>query len=245
MRKRVTVLVAHKDYQDYLPYAVESFEDQTYDNCQLVVVDDGSKLNINQVSSLIFKKGEIEFTESLGDYTVVGGPKKTLIYLGKNLGPSGARNIGIKYMWDKTDAYQILDADDQAMANKVETLVKEMEKDWDSIGVCYADYFIVDEETSTLKMEYKWPYDKQILNQHCIVHSGALINKLALEKCGLYDESLRTCEDYNLYLRISKKFIMKHTAQFLTIVLDHKNNSTHSVPVEVWQENFKRAINER
>jgi glycosyltransferase involved in cell wall biosynthesis len=245
MGKRVTVLVAHKDYQDYLPYSVESFEDQTYDNCHLVVVDDGSKLNINQVSSLIFKKGEIEFTESLGDYTVVGGPKKTLIYLGKNLGPSGARNIGIKYMWDKTDAYQILDADDQMMANKVETFVKEMEKDWDNIGVVYGDYFIVDEETSSLKMEYKKPYDKQLLETECIIHSGALINKLALEKCGLYDETLRTCEDFNLWRRISKKFIIKHIPQFLTIVLNHKNNSTHSVPAEVWQENFKRAINER
>jgi glycosyltransferase involved in cell wall biosynthesis len=242
MDKRVCVICCHKDYKKYLPYAVESFEDQTYNNCHLCVIDDGSLMNINEVSSLIFKKGEIEFTESLGDYTIVGGSKKTLIYLGKNLGPSKARNIGIKYMWNRSDCFQILDADDQMLENKIESFVSEMNKDWDNIGAVYSDYMIVDEETNVVKMEYKKPYDKMLLNTECIVHSGALVNKLALEKCGLYDPTLRTCEDFNLWLRISKKFIIKHVPEFLTIVLNHKNNSTYSVPAEVWQENFKRAI---
>jgi glycosyltransferase involved in cell wall biosynthesis len=240
--KRVSVICCHKDYKKYLPYAVESFEDQTYKNCRLCVIDDGSSMNINEVSSLVFKRGEIEFTESLGEYTVVSGPNKILIYLSKNLGPSEARNIGIKYLWDTSDAFLILDADDQMFENKVEVFVNEMKKDWDNIGVVYSDYMIVDEETNVVKMEYKKPYDKTLLNTECIVHSGALINKIALDKCGLYDSTLRTCEDFNLWLRISKKFIIKHIAEFLTIVLNHKNNSTYSVSTEVWQENFKRAI---
>lgn len=244
MDKRVCVICAHKDYLNYLSFAVESFEDQTYKNCHLCVIDDGSSGNITDVSPTIFKEGEIEFVGSIGDYTVLGGPKKTLIYLGKNVGPSKARNIGIEYMLDKSDLFLILDADDQMLSNKVEVLVKEIEKDINNIGVVYADYFIIDEETQVIKQEFKKPYDKAILDYECIVHSGSLINKLAIEKCGLYDETLRTCEDYNLWRRISKKFIIKHVPEFLTIVLNHKNNSTFSVPAEIWQENFKRAISD-
>jgi glycosyltransferase involved in cell wall biosynthesis len=182
MDKRVCVICAHKDYLNYLPFAVESFEDQTYKNCHLCVIDDGSSGNITDISPTIFKEGEIEFVGSIGDYTVLSGPKKTLIYLGKNVGPSKARNIGIEYMLDRSDLFLILDADDQMLSNKVEVLVKEIEKDINNIGVVYADYFIIDEDTKVIKQEFKKPYDKAVLDYECIVHSGSLINKLALEK---------------------------------------------------------------
>lgn len=241
MDKRVCVICAHKDYEQYLPTAVKSFENQTYP-CHLCVIDDGSKKTIDEIIPYIFNKEEVEFVGSLGENTVVSGPKKTLIYMSENFGPSKARNVGIEYFWNY-DAFMILDADDEMHSTKVEEFINKMNEDWDNIGVVYGDYVIFDEETGLEKLEYKSPFDAIRLKTECIVHSQSLINKLALDKCGLYREDLRTCEDFNLWLRISKHFDICHIPKFLTRVINHPNNSTYSVPQQTWNENFREAIN--
>lgn len=242
MDKMITTIIAHFNYEEFLPNAVRSAEEQTYPN-HICVIDDGSNIEIDELIKKMFRENEVEEIKSLNEHTVVSSPNKTLIYLKNNVGPSLARNIGIEYMWDKTDAYMILDADDIMMENKIALLVSEMKKDWDNIGAVYADYYILDTETGNRTSEYKKPYDKRLLNFECIVHSGSLVNKKALEDCGSYDPTLRTCEDFDLWRRISTKYMIRHVPEFLTLVLNHPNNSTRSLPKEIWEENFKRVVN--
>ena len=112
-----------------------------------------------------------------------------------------------------------------------------------NVGVVYADYEIVNED-GTSSIEYKEPFDLKRLHEECIVHSGAMVSKTALlavkDEFGYYDVNMRTCEDYDLWLRIAQRFMIKHIPKVLTRVLNHKGNSTNTVPKEIWQQNWKR-----
>lgn len=238
----MTTIIANFNYENFLPNAINSALNQTYPT-KICIVDDGSDIQIDELNELIFKEGEIEFVTSYKDIgTVVASPTKTLIKLHKNYGPSRARNIGIKYFWSSSDVFMILDADDIMVPNKVERFVEEYEKDKEGTAVIYADYLIYDLDKKTMVQEFKKPYDKRLLNYECIVHSNSLVSKKAFEECGLYDETLRVCEDYDLWKRISKKFMIRHIPEFLSIVTNHKDNSTFSVSKKVWEECYNKVM---
>ena len=238
---KVTTIIAHKDYLDYLPNAVNSALNQTYKN-KVCVIDDGSKCGIDDVIDKIFDTTP-EFVKSLpGNIgTFVESERIQLFKMNETFGPSAARNIGIKYNLDKTDAFMILDADDEMFCDKIEKCVSVMSQNIDSIGSVYADYIISKKDYKVY--EYKKPYNKKSLKKECIIHSGSLINSNVFKKIGFYDETLRVCEDYDLWLRMCESFISCHIAEPLTLVLDHSENSTNSVKKEVWQQSWLKLKN--
>lgn len=224
----ITAIIAHKDYKDYLPLAIKSCLDQTID-INYTVIDDCSDSPPDRPDWPKIKENEF--------YSVYGLDNNKFIFLKRNVGPSEARNIGIAESWTYTDYFQILDADDIMLPRKCEVLLSNFNSD---VGVVYADYYI--ETNNLLKMEFKHPYSKEHLFHECIVHSGAMVSKQALELAyennHIYDPELRTCEDYDLWLRISEKMMIKHIPEFLTVVKEHALNSTYSVPTKRWQEDM-------
>mgnify|MGYP003151183260 FL=1 len=62
------------------------------------------------------------------------------------------------------------------------------------------------------------------------------------EDTGYYDKTMRTCEDYDLWMRISEKFIIAHVPKSLTMVRVTGDNSSFIVNQEVWQKNWTRVM---
>lgn len=224
----VNVIIAHKDYNEYLIDAIKSCENQTIE-VKYTIIDDNSKIKPDLNGFTKIDHPNLDIYENNGN---------KIILLHKDSGPSYARNIGIISSWD-FDYFMILDADDYMLPNKCERLLNEITKD-DNIGVCYADYFILDVATGLKKMEFKFPFDKKHLESECIVHSGSLISKKALQKVatkdGFYDTNIRVAEDYDLWLRISDAMMINHVPEFLTIVRNHIKNSTFSNSQEYWNK---------
>jgi hypothetical protein len=114
------------------------------------------------------------------------------------------------------------------------------------IGVVYADTDILNTETEIKTREFREPFDRNRLLQECIVHSGSLISREALEgvkdENGYYDRNMRTCEDYDLWMRISEKFIVFHIAEPLTLVRIQPQNSSITVDKSVWENNWQRVM---
>ena len=79
-----------------------------------------------------------------------------------------------------------------------------------------------------------------------MVHSGSIINKQALldveEATGYYDSTMRTCEDYDLWMRISEKYIIAHVPESLTKVRVTGDNSSFVVNQEIWRKNWLRVM---
>ena len=247
---KVTVIIPNHNDENYIVGAIKSAALQTYIGpLQICVIDDASKDNSwNIICSLIEQDASTSIQKS-NDLEVLQG-----IYKGKSLtairrpeagGPSAARNTGINLTLDQTEIYAMLDSDDEFYKDKVSKCVSLMIKDFYNIGAVYADYDTINVETNKTIREFKEPFSRRRLVEECIVHSGSVVNKLALEKVaedtGYYDETMRTCEDYDLWMRISEYFIMAHIPESLTLVRVTGDNSSFIVNQEVWQKNWTRV----
>lgn len=236
---KVNIIIANHNYGQWIKKSIASAIYQDYKNFIITVIDDGSTDNsiekIEQISNAKFTDNKIE--------TLIDNVPFIAIKLDSATGPSNARNIAIHNTINFTDIFAILDADDEMMPNKISRCVAEMSQQ-NLIGLVYADYIIEDMTTGMKHIEYKEPYSKERLLQECIVHSGSLIKKQALmdtmDEFGYYDFNMRTCEDYDLWIRISEKYMMSHVAEPLTLVRVHKDNSTNTVDNSIWQQNWKR-----
>ena len=241
---KVTVLVAHQNYQEFLPSALESIKQQTY-KCYTCVIDDCSEDQTSVGLITQYKLGLPE-TQIFGKEDIWTHANYSIIFL-KNgpYGPSYARNRGIEQCWNNTDIFAVLDADDEMYPTKVEECVKIIGQSISEIGVVYADHDTLNTTTGQISREYREPYSLECLRQRCIAHSGSIISKYALEAVkdenGYYDEHLRTKEDFDLFLRIAEKFMIVHIPKALTLVKIQPNNSTISVDQKIHEDNMKRV----
>jgi len=235
----VNVVIANHNYGKWLERSIKSAIAQDYPNKIVTIVDDCSNDNsiavIERITKSKFENNVIK--------SVVDGVTVIAIRLDDVSGPSHARNVAIEASKAEVDIYAILDADDEFLAGKLTRCVNEMMQQ-SMIGVVYADYIIEDVDTGIRHIEYKEPFSRQRLLNECIVHSGALILKQALldvlDEFGYYDYEMRTCEDYDLWIRIAEKYMICHVAEPLTVARVHKNNSTNTVDNSIWQQNWQR-----
>jgi glycosyltransferase involved in cell wall biosynthesis len=100
--------------------AIQSVLSQTYKNIEVIVVDDGSQDNTQEVV-LSIKDERVRY-----------------IRLHRNFGSGFARNIGIANVRGEFVAF--LDSDDYFLPEKIEKQVELMLKD-ESIGVCYTEFY--------------------------------------------------------------------------------------------------------
>jgi glycosyltransferase involved in cell wall biosynthesis len=252
----VTVVIANYNYGQYVETAISSALKQDYPGeLQVCIVDDGStdgswEKIVGVVGGKVETKAGLEVVEK----THKSG-KKVIGIRQENGGASAARNTAINYTWEETHAFAILDADDEYYPNKVSRMVQKLIQDPMKVGVVYADYDIHDLGTGKVVREFKQPYNKEVLMGECIVHSNALINKLAFaathESTGFYDVNLHgpasgefigCSEDYDLWIRISEQFLIVHIPESLAIANITGSNQTTNVTPEVFNENFQYIL---
>jgi len=251
---RVTVLLANYNDQDYIIKAYNSAIKQDYEGSLCVcVIDDGSTDGSWDKIEDIFnqsvsrrKDGEVEI---LSDTLNPKGElkKRSFVAIKKpNGGPSDARNEGIKHTFDFTDIYAVLDSDDEMKPNKITKCVNIMLQDMERVGAVYADYDTYTINTDKMIREFKEPFSRRRLTEECIVHSGSVINKQALidvkEDTGYYDKTMRVCEDYDLWMRISEKYMIVHIPESLTLVRVTGDNSSFVINKDVWEKNWQKVV---
>jgi len=170
-----------------LKEAADSVLDQDYPNFELIVVDDGST---DDTPELLATYGE--------KITVIRQP---------NRGVSAARNRGIAGA--KGELIAFLDSDDLWLPGK---LTKQLE------------FFHANPNALICQTEEIWiRRGKRVnpKNKHkkisgmifepslhlCLVSPSAVMMRRSLfEKVGLFDETLPACEDYDLWLRVSRQY---------------------------------------
>ncbi len=245
-----TVLLANHNYERYLRGAINSVLGQTYPHLQLCIIDDASTDNSWSIVEELFAKldtqrGKLENLDIL--MAIHEGRKFTGIKIPENVGPSMARNIGINVTLSDSDCYAILDADDEFYPDKIEKCIKKLYSH-EAIGQVYADYHILNMATGNLIYEYKWPYSRRKLMSECIIHSGFVAKKEALEKIAengnVYYPQLLTAEDYDVHLRITEHYIAAHIAEPLTLVRVHNQSSVNYRSNDTWQRSWQ-LVNQR
>lgn len=243
---KVGVIICNYNYGQWIKDAITSAANQDYPNKEIYVIDDCSTDNTKEVMGYFpeISKPLCISDENIQEVRqfVAGNTPVYFMVADRNGGPSRARNIAIsKAAANNCQVFAILDADDIWLPGKLSKSVAKILEDPQVVGGVYTDYLHLNTETNTLTYESKEPYSRIRLVNDCIVHSGCVINGLALQQCGVYDEDLRVCEDYNLWLRISNFFMFVHIPEELVIVRVQPNNSTLTVDKERWQRDYYLA----
>lgn len=213
---KVTVIIPTYNREDFIKGAIESVLSQTFTDFELLILDDASTDNTEEVVKL-FSDVRIKYIHHLA-----------------NLGIAKNRNYGLSVAQGEYIA--MLDSDDLWISiDKLEKQVEFMDlnKDYGVTGTFCKNiddrkanwFFNIKEILSHLFLESTnfW-MRANFLIRNQIYQSSALIRKASIDDVGGYDESLPIWEDYDLWLRIGTKYKVRNIPEFLTGYRIHKQN---------------------
>lgn len=242
----VTCVIPCHNHAQWVNSAIDSVVAQDYPNKRIIVVDDGSEDGstaaiMHQTPGMVGPVGQGEPEVYWGHR----GASKTPVMLcrfSQARGPAFARNYGIKAGMDGTELFAFLDSDDVYLPGKISRSVAKWAEAPEHVGAVYTDYETLNERTGVRVREHKEPFSRERLFRECLPNMDSLVSKAAFEKVGLLDETLRTCEDYDLWLRLSERFMVVHVPEALLLLRVGDHSSTARVPSDTWQACWRRVM---
>ena len=181
---QVSVIIPTYNRAKRLGKAIDSVLNQSHQDFELIIVDDGSDDNTAEV---------IESYSS------------DIVYLRQeNSGPAAARNRGIEKA--RYDILAFLDSDDWFAENKLETQLEAMQQNPSHLishtqETWYRNGKILNQKVKHRKNSGE--IFRQSLELCAVGMSTVMVRREIFERYGLFDEDLPCCEDYDLWLRVS------------------------------------------
>ncbi len=215
----VSIVLPTYNGSRYIAQSIESCLDQTYDNIELIIINDASTDSTEEI------------IKSYRDTRI--------IYLknGKNLGLPESLNVGFskssgKYLtWTSDDNYYA----PRALEEMLKYLIKDART-----AFLYCDGYKIDSngnamgEFATAEGWKLWKYN---CVGPCFIYKRDVYNKI-----GNYDSEMLLVEDYDYWLRVYKKFKMKRVNKKLYYVRGHdKSLTSRHGPRKVYSA-LKRAF---
>lgn len=239
----ITCVIPCYNHEKWVSQAIDSIIKQSYSNKRLIIINDASTDNSwEEILKNINNKKIINKEKPVIYHGDINGVSILAVNFEENIGRSAARNYGIRAGIQDTDLFSFLDSDDYYEQGKLEKSVNTWLINPENIGVVYSDYTTLNIHDNSTQRQWKEPFNLNRLHEECIVNNDSIISKAAIEKCGMYDPELEVCEDYNLFLRISKHYTCMHIAESLVVVRIGKHSSTDTVSKEIWQKCYKKCF---
>lgn len=202
----ITVVITTHNYAGYLPKAIESIINQTYKNFEIIVVDDGSTDNTKSI---------------IDQYQFV-----TYLYQ-ENKGVSAARNAGIAKA--KGNYLVFLDADDWLEKDALEQNYNVI-RDKPDVAFVSGNYIFLRAEKGTTELvsvEANGDHYARLLQSNYIGMLAAVMFQRWIFNEIQFDESLPSCEDYDLYLSVARKHPVVHHQHFIATYFFHSSSLSH------------------
>lgn len=188
---RITVIIPTYNRAQKIKKSIRSVLDQTYDDFNLIIVDDCSNDDTEAVVSRI--------------------SDERIIYhrLSENRGAAGARNVGANLANTEFIAFQ--DSDDEWLSDKLEKQINYMDEHPD-FGMVYGKMRVISSDNT-----YEFPNEAVLGNLKGHIYPWLLkrntvgtpvmfIRKECYDKIGGFDTNLRCLEDWEFAIRFSKLF---------------------------------------
>lgn len=204
----VSVVVPVFNRELYICDTLDSILSQTYQDIEIVAVNDGSTDNSLNL---------------LEDYKQ-RYPEKISIINQSNQGQVAARNAAIAVSRGAYVAF--LDSDDLWLPEKLE---KQMPLFCDDVGLVYCAVYNIDESGRTVGMTpcetgVRGKAYLRMLTSNQMTGGTVVLSRAAIDAVGSFDESLSAAENWDLWLRVSKRFSIDYVDEPLVKYRKHSGN---------------------
>jgi len=210
----ISIIIPVYNGSDYLKEAIDSALAQTYRNCEVIVINDGSCDN--------GRTEEIAF--SYGD---------RIRYFSKaNGGVAQALNYGIKEM--KGSYFSWLSHDDVLYPEKVEKEFAELERTGAALVFCSYHLFGNGGRRSLVRLSDHFSKNRleqgvfPVLNG-LIQFGGVLFSKEIFNRYGVFNEELRTTQDFEFLFRVLKREKSCYLDEPLYGIRYHKGQGSRTI----------------
>jgi glycosyltransferase involved in cell wall biosynthesis len=200
----VSVVIPTYNSADFLIEAVDSVLGQTWRDFEIIVVDDGST------------DGTHESVRRYDD--------EVRYFYKKNGGPSSARNMGVKQARGRYVAF--LDSDDVWEPEKLGVQMR-FASEHPEIKLICTDSALMGPRGSRqrkLKSDLLGNLFPILYSNSFIRTSTVLMEKACFQTVGYFDERYRSAEDYDLWLRVAKRYPIAYINQPLVRYRKHEDN---------------------
>ena len=230
-KPQVTVIIPTFNGRRYIGKTIESILHQTFQDYEIIVVDDGSDEDLGHVLRPYSKSIKYVYT--------------------RNRGPAAARNLGIRLSRGKYIA--LMDHDDIWGIYNLNNKVGILERNTDCAMV-YSYPEEIDAEGKVIEHEYPssipsgWVFTQFLVNNRITTFSATLIRKDIFLTVGLLDEQqiVTTCDDYDMWLKISdvSRVLFSPEKDVFYRIHDRNLLKNHNVNLNAHLHIYMRALRE-
>lgn len=211
----ISIIIPTYNRADLLNRTIQSVLNQTFKNFEVIVIDDGSTDNTRKIVRGFIKKDE----------------RIKYIFQENSGGPAKPRSTGIKN--SRGNYLAFLDSDDEWLPEKLEKQISVFKNSRDKkLGFVDCGVLVVNKNTETIN-EYRLSplcrgnIFKKILEKNFILTpSSILLKRGVIKKTGDFDENLKMSDDWDFWIRISKKYNFDFIDELLTKYYVHSTNIT-------------------
>ncbi len=219
----VSIVIPVYNGENYLEEAIESALAQTYNNIEIIVVNDGSVDNTDAICKKY--KNKIRYFKK------------------ENGGVASALNLAIEKMQGKYFSW--LSHDDLYFPQKIENQINFFSRQKNKNIVLFSNYLLINENGRKLS-EVIINHKNTLIPEYCLLRGCVngitmLIPKVAFDECGKFNENLRCTQDYDLWHKFLKKYQFVHMTDILAKTRIHSLQDTNMNPKavsegeELWQ----------
>lgn len=192
---KVSVVIPTYNRAHSISMAIRSVLDQTYQDFEVIIVDDGSIDNTEEIVKS-FEDERIEYIRHT-----------------KNRGASAARNTGIKVAKGEYIAFQ--DSDDEWVPDKLELQVKAFDNASSEVGIVYSGFYRIEADKKIYipgnhVVQKDGNIHSELLKGNFVGTPAVLIKKECFKNNRYFNEALPALEDWELWIELSKYFEFKY-----------------------------------
>jgi glycosyltransferase involved in cell wall biosynthesis len=225
---KVSIVIPVYNGSNYMREAIDSALAQTYENIEVIVVNDGSNDNGKTRDIALSYGDKIRYFEK------------------ENGGVASALNLGIEKMTG--EYFSWLSHDDVYLINKIEEQVNYLKGLGRKIVVLFSDFELVDDKLGHIQTVLLSESDLYHFQMWITIYSALngctlLIPKECFERCGNFNPNLCTTQDYDLWFRIANYYEYFRVPKVLVRSRQHNHQATKSLPAVVKEECNNLVLN--
>lgn len=221
----MSILLTCFNHVRYLPACVDGVRNQTFQDYEVIVLDDGSM------------DGSREWiTENLAP-----APGWKVVFNEKNLGTYATLNVGLQDA--QGDFIAVLNDDDLWAPTKLERQLELFERS-SKTGLVHTDGWFIDgqgerQEGSPLGFEFPRTENGDVLlalmYANKIIASAALVKRECFDRLGHFNEAYFGSGDWEMWYRIAEAYEVGYVNEPLTFYRVHGANASHKLD-RIWKD---------